>query len=83
MPYHVPTFQHYPPAYLGSVLNQGFAVDLDRLIETQGPEVWLYGHHHRNTLEFKIGKTRMLTNQLGYVAADEHLLFDPAVCFEI
>lgn len=83
MTHHVPTLQYYPPEYLGSVLNQGFAVSLDRLIENNGPDVWLYGHHHRNIPEFQIGNTKMLTNQLGYVAANEHLLFDPAACFEI
>jgi predicted phosphohydrolase len=83
MTHHVPTLQHYPPEYISSVINQGFAVELGHLIETFGPDVWLYGHHHRNIPEFKIGKTRILTNQLGYVMANEHTLFDPAAYFEL
>ncbi|HEY8929529.1 MAG TPA: metallophosphoesterase [Mucilaginibacter sp.] len=81
--HHAPTLQHYPPEYLGSVLNQGFAVNLDRLIESTNPNVWIDGHHHRNIPAFTIGKTQMLTNQLGYVAAGEHHLFNPAAFFDL
>lgn len=28
---------------------------------------WIYGHSQRNTTAFEIGKTKLLTNQLGYV----------------
>jgi predicted phosphohydrolase len=83
MTHHIPTLQFYPPEYIGSSINQGFAVDLDNLILETEPDVWLYGHHHRNISEFNIGKTRMLTNQLGYVRAEEHLSFDPFACIEL
>jgi predicted phosphohydrolase len=36
---------------------------------------WIYGHHHSNTLEFMIGNTRMLANQLGYVRKREYYGF--------
>jgi predicted phosphohydrolase len=74
--HHVPTFHNYPPEYLGSALNEAFAVDLNRLIETSGPDWWICGHHHKNIPEFNIGKTKLLTNQLGYVRNSEHELFD-------
>lgn len=75
--HHVPSLQHYPPEYVGSALNQAFAVELDGLIAGSGAAAWIYGHHHRNTPAFTIGDTRMLTNQLGYVAAGEHRDFHP------
>ena len=43
----------------------------------------LYGHHHQNIPEFTIGKTKMLTNQLGYVGYGEHMLFDTGKTFSI
>jgi predicted phosphohydrolase len=73
--HHVPTLQNYPPEYLGGVLNQAFAVNLDNLIYDTKPDFWIYGHHHRNVSEFKIGKTLMLTNQLGYVHLGENKNF--------
>ena len=80
--HHVPTYLHYPEKYKGNILNEGFAVELDDLIKTNGPDCWIFGHHHFNTPDFEIGHTQMKTNQLGYVEHNEHLLFDPGKIFE-
>ena len=76
--HHVPTLLNYPPQYKGSILNEAFAVELFPFIESNGPDFWMYGHHHSNTLAFEIGKTRLLTNQLGYVQYGEQHGFNPA-----
>ena len=73
--HHVPTFMNYPKVYVKSPLNEAFAVELLDLIEEYQPEAWIYGHTHYNTPEFCIGKTRLLTNQLGYVDMGEHKTF--------
>ncbi len=75
--HHVPTFLQYPQQYKNDPLNDAFATELYDLISETQPDFWIYGHHHNNTTEFTIGKTRMLTNQLGYVAYGEHTLFQP------
>lgn len=69
--HHVPTFQHYPEEYAGSDINYAFANDLDSFIESSNANIWVYGHHHRNTPAFHVGKTLMVTNQLGYIARNE------------
>lgn len=74
--HHVPTFLNYPEKYKGSVLKDAFAVELFDLIEAKGPDFWIYGHIHSNTPDFKIGKTRLLTNQLGYVKYNEQTGFN-------
>ena len=76
--HHVPTFMNYPLKYKGDVLNEAFAVELYPLIENSGVDYWVYGHHHSNIPDFNIGKTKMLTNQLGYVQYGEEELFDNA-----
>lgn len=81
--HHVPTMMNYPAKHKGDPLNEAFAVELSDLIEDQGPDLWIYGHTHENTPDFKIGKTQLLTNQVGYVKYDEHELFDGSKTFEL
>jgi predicted phosphohydrolase len=81
--HHCPTFVNYPVQYKGDILNEAFATELYDLIELSDIDYWVYGHHHTNTSEFTIGKTKLLTNQLGYVHLNEHDLFKANKCFEI
>lgn len=81
--HHTPTFLNYPEQYKGDILNEAFAVELIELIESSDIDYWVYGHHHSNTPEFAIGNTKLITNQLGYVQNNEHLLFDPGKCINI
>jgi predicted phosphohydrolase len=73
--HHVPTLQKYPTHFLTSPLNSAFATELDDLIMNHQPAFWIFGHHHQNISPFKIGKTILLTNQLGYVTREEHVGF--------
>lgn len=74
--HHVPTFMHYPEQYRNSDINQGFATELFETIEKSNANFWIYGHHHQNMPNFKIGNTTLTTNQLGYVSHQEHHLFN-------
>lgn len=76
--HHVPTFMNYPEKYRGDALNEAFATELYNLIETNGPDFWIFGHHHFNGPDFEIGKTQLNTNQLGYVKYGEHHFFNPS-----
>jgi predicted phosphohydrolase len=81
--HHVPTFKKYPKIYKNSTLNEAFAVELFDTIEASKVDYWIYGHSHYNTKDFKIGKTQMLTNQLGYVQRNENERFNPLKYFNI
>jgi predicted phosphohydrolase len=81
--HHLPTFKNYPPEYKSDFLNEAFATILDDLILETTPDYWIYGHHHRNIPEFKIGHTKLLTNQLGYVQQNEHLHYRTDKCIEL
>ena len=75
MTHHVPSFQMLSKEFKGSKANGAFTVELADYIENSGIDVWIYGHSHRN-IDNKIGNTHILTNQLGYVFANEHQSFD-------
>ena len=73
--HHVPSFQLASPDFAGSRINGAFTVELGEYIESSPIEYWIYGHSHRN-IDKTIGKTRCVSNQLGYVFHNEHLTFD-------
>lgn len=74
--HHVPTLKNYPDRYTGSQINEAFVVELSDMIEDSKIDYWMYGHTHSNIPDFEVGKTHMLTNQLGYIEYNEHQDFD-------
>ncbi len=80
--HHVPSFQLASPDFDGSRINGAFTVELDKYIESSPIEHWIYGHSHRN-IDKVIGKTRCVSNQLGYVSHNEHHTFNPEKIIEV
>ena len=70
--HHVPTGLCTAFEFQGSAINGAFTVELGNYIADSDINYWIYGHSHRN-IEAQIGDTRILSNQLGYVAHGEHL----------
>ena len=69
----MPTFQVVAPCHKDSVLNSAFASDYGDLISNNRIDVWIYGHSHTN-IDAEIGGTKVLSNQMGYVFQNEHLM---------
>lgn len=88
--HHCPTFTPAFNGYPDSRLNCGFLVDMDDFI-IDHPDIghWIFGHTHYNGNDsvagkgLTIGKTRLLTNQLGYICNDEHKGFVPTAIIQI
>lgn len=81
--HHVPTLKNYPEIYKNSTINEAFAVELFDTIDLSTIDYWIYGHSHYNTKDFKVGKTELLTNQLGYVQRNENELFNSSKCINL
>jgi len=81
--HHMPTFLNYPEEYRSSPLSDAFAVELSAFINETQPDYWIFGHYHNISGDFSIGKTRLVSNQLGYVMYNEHRRFDPGKFIEI
>ena len=71
--HHLPTLQVVAAHHRGSVLNNAFASDYDNLIANSRIDAWIYGHSHTN-IDTEIGGTRVISNQMGYIFANEHLM---------
>ena len=70
--HHVPTQRCTAEEFRGSEINGAFTVELGDYIADSGIDYWIYGHSHRN-IDAQIGKTKITSNQLGYVSYGEHL----------
>lgn len=82
--HHVPTQLCTAEEFRGSTINGAFTVELGKYIAESDIDYWIYGHSHRN-IDAEIGKTHILSNQLGYIAHGENRYngFSPARFIEI
>lgn len=80
---------HLPSSFCNSALhnnspiNEAFCVDLSEYIDGCNANFWIYGHSHFNQKPIYLGKTVLLTNQLGYVHYNEHEKFSHKAYFSI
>lgn len=81
--HHVPVFENYPEQYRDSKINEAFAVDLSNLIFNNSVDYWIYGHHHSNIKDFNVHKTKLVTNQLGYIRYGENIGYKDGAVTEI
>ena len=77
--HHLPTRQVVAQQHHDSSINSAFATELGDFIANSRIDVWIYGHSHTN-IDATIGKTKIVSNQLGYTFYNEHLTngFDPS-----
>ncbi|MDA8333946.1 MAG: metallophosphoesterase [Peptococcaceae bacterium] len=80
--HHAPSFRSLALRFVGSPLNGGFCVDLEELIETYQPQVWIHGHLH-DSADYALGRTRIVCNPYGYEGREENRAFDPGAVVEV
>lgn len=81
--HHLPADACNAPEFRGSKINSAFCTDLTDFVIKTKADYWVYAHSHRNMPDFEIGKTKMLTNQLGYVKYNEHKFFKKNVTINL
>jgi len=69
--HHLPSYLSNSPSVGKSQLNEAYCVDLTDLILQSGVNFWIHGHSHFNQKPLYIGKTILLTNQLGSIQRNE------------
>ena len=65
-----------------SPISSGFVTELGNWIADSRIDYWVYGHSH-TSIEGTIGKTKLVSNQLGYLALNEGEDYSPCKTFLI
>lgn len=55
---------------------------ISKLIRELDPLLWIHGHTHHN-VDYRIGPTRVLTNQRGYAPDDVAPAFDESFAIRL
>jgi hypothetical protein len=79
--HHAPHPSSIRPSHAGDPLSAAFASDLGHLMEgDRAPVAWLHGATH-HPVDYTVGRTRVVSNPLGY--ADEDLGFKEDLVLEV
>lgn len=73
--HHLPSKFCNSEEFKYSIYNEAFCIDQTDFIKQSNINFWIYGHSHRNLNEIDLNGTKLVTNQMGYVAFNEHLTF--------
>ncbi len=74
--HHCPTLDERYTKYKESLLQTAFMADMEGFVQKHSDiEYWIFGHTHFNDIpkgdDARIGNTRILCNQMGYIEWDE------------
>lgn len=78
--HHAPHRRSVHARYRDSTLNAGFVSDLEGLILSGRPALWVHGHVH-DSHDYTVGSTRVVCNPRGY--GGENPGFDPTMVLEV
>jgi len=81
--HHVPSRLCNIDIHNKSEINEAFCVDITHFIEKSNVNFWIYGHNHFNQKPIYIGKTILLTNQMGYMHLNEDMNYRNDAFFSI
>lgn len=79
--HHAPSARSVNPAFEGDPINGAYASDLEGLISEFHPALWIRGHTHY-CVDYRLGDTRILSNQRGYPTEPAHG-FDPGLVVDV
>jgi hypothetical protein len=80
--HHAPSPRSIAPPFRDDPLNPAFVSDLEAMIRTFQPPLWIHGHIH-NSFDYWIGRTRIVCNPRGYFPDQLNPAFDPCFVAEV
>ena len=80
--HHMPTEKSVHPRFKDDPLNPFFVSDLEWIINSRKPSIWIHGHTH-SSFDYMIGDTRIICNPFGYARQAENKKFNPRLVIEV
>lgn len=80
--HHLPHSRSIHPKYQNEALNCFFYSNCENLIERYQPKLWIHGHTHES-MDYSVGKTRIICNPFGYAPYDLNPNFNEALVVEV
>lgn len=80
--HHAPSPRSISPTFKSHPLNPAFVSNLEELMRTFEPALWIHGHMHES-FDYTIGRTRVVCNPRGYFPDQLNPRFDPIFVVEI
>jgi Icc-related predicted phosphoesterase len=80
--HHLPSPRSIAARFRGSPLNAYFLADVEDLIVRAQPRLWIHGHTHES-LDYRIGGTRVVCNPFGYARMELNPNFDEELSIAI
>lgn len=80
--HHAPSLRSVAPEYRTDPVSSAFASDLEDLVTSSGASLWIHGHTHF-VVDYRLGKTRVISNPRGYVPNDIADGFQPDLVVEM
>lgn len=63
--HHAPSSKSLPDSRQRELLSAAYASNMDELVDGGGASLWVHGHIH-HPVDYKIGRTRIVSNPRGY-----------------
>ncbi len=80
--HHPPSALSVSPPHRSDPWSPAYASNLDELVASSGAALWIHGHTHF-PVDYRIGKTRVVSNPRGYVGREEPRGFRRDLVLEI
>ena len=68
--HHAPSIGSLPEHKRTEPISAAYASNLEDVITTNGPAIWVHGHIH-HPRDYAVGNTRIVNNALGYPGSSE------------
>lgn len=80
--HHAPSIRSLPENKHADPISAAYASNMEELIVTNGPTLWIHGHIH-NPRDYTLERTRIMNNALGYPGTDENRGFRGNLVLEL